>query len=317
MARTAWIGVVLGLVMTLVGCAGAPPPPAPAPPVGYQDRLSRTDRDISAAFDGIARAPDLPALTQSVLGAAGVVSAASEQLATGGPTPIQMTGPNGELVAALRQFGYELAYLSQQINLQVICTGSTAAAAITTAPSMDALRAASTGIGTPTADRPAFEWGGWIPAARDAVNARMPNGRVVVDRRAAGSPADGVLEVTDDEDVDAVLALSRQGKIVVSVAVGARKTVRLDGIPDGVYDLYYSTGTDWDDVVGAFGRGCEFHRFTDPTTFSSQALPDGTSYTVQTITLHTSRDEPGAAPEDAAGAAADEAPEVPPTQLPR
>lgn len=313
MARTAWIGVVLGLVLTLVGCASEPPPPAPAPPIGYQDRLSRTDRDLSAAFDGIARAPDLPALTQSVLAAAGVVSAASEQLATGGPVPIQLTGPHGELVAALRQFGYELAYLSQQINLQVICTGSTAAAAITTAPSMDALRAASTGLGSAAVDRPAYHWGGWLPAARDAVNARMPNGRLVMDRRAAGNPADGVLEVSDDEDVDAVLALAREGKVVVSVAVGARQTVRLDGIPDGVYDLYYSTGTDWDDVVGAFGRGCEFHRFTDPTAFSSQTLPDGTAYTVQTITLHTARGEAGAEPEDAA----DEAPEVPPSQLPR
>jgi hypothetical protein len=317
------IGAVLALLLLFTGCSSVSPP-APPPPAGYQDRLTRTDRDISTAFDAIDRAPNLPVLTNAVLAASGTVSAAGEQLASGGPTPASVSAQNDSLVAGLRQFGYELAYLSQQINLHVICTGSTAMNAITTAPSMAALRTASAALAAPSGGGPGYDWGGFLPAPRDPLDARMPNGRVVVDRRGpAAGTANGVLEVHDEEDNDAVLMLARGGATVVSVAVSAGQSTRLANIPDGVYDLYYTTGRDWDDVVRGFGRRCDFERFTSPTSFSSRAVSGGTAYTVQSITLRgTTAESTGGSPAPttaspgAPGEASDTA-EVPPDGLPR
>jgi hypothetical protein len=282
MVGTAPIGAVLTLLLLLTGCSS--PAPAVPPPPGYQARLTRTDQDISAAFDAIDHAPDLPTLARTVLAAAGTVSAASQWLASGGPTPASAARTNDALTATLRQFADELAYLSQQVNQQVICTGSTALNAITTAPSMAALRAEAGALGTPAGA--GYRWGGFLPAPRDQVDARMPSGRLVVDRR-TGPPGNGVLRVRDDGDTDAVVTLARGGAVVVEVAVRAGQSTQLTGVPDGSYDVYYLTGTDWDDVAHMFGRRCEFHRFTDPSTFSSNPVPGGTAYTSASITVST------------------------------
>ena len=256
-----------------------------------QDRLSRADRDISTAFDVVGHAPDLPTLTRTVLSAAGVVSAAGEQLAAGGPVPPAAADANNALVAALHQFANELAYLSQQINLHTLCTGSTALSAISTAPSMPALREASAALSAAKGNAGGgggggYDWGGFLPAPMDQANARPANGRLMADRR-AGAAGNGVLEVSDNADADAVVILASAGRTVLSVAVRAGASTRVDGIPDGGYDVYYLTGSDWDGVVGIFGRHCDFHRFTDPSQFSSQPVAGGIAYTVKSITVQT------------------------------
>ncbi|HEY4005156.1 MAG TPA: hypothetical protein VGM60_08235 [Pseudonocardia sp.] len=282
MARMAPIVSLLTLLVLLTGCAGAPPAPAqPPPPAGYQDRLARADRDIAAAFDAIGRVPDLPTLTRTVLAGAGIVSAAGEQLATGGPVPPPAAEANNTLVEALHRFATELAYLSQQINLHAICTGSTALSAITTAPSMPALRQAAAALAAA-----GYQWGDFLPAPLDQVDARPANGRLMVDRR-TGAAGNGALEVSDNADADAVVILAGAGRTVLSVAVREGASTRVDGIPDGGYDVYYLTGSDWDDVVGIFGRHCDFHRFTDPSQFSSQPVAGGTAYTVKSITIQS------------------------------
>jgi hypothetical protein len=278
------IGAALALILMAIGCSAAPPGPALAPqPTGYQDRLAGTDRDISAAFDAIGRVPDLPTLTRNVLSAAGVVGAAGERLATGGPVPAQAANANNDLVTALHRFATELAYLSQQINLHAICTGSTALGAITTAPSMPALRQAAAALADAGAEG-GYQWGDFLPAPLDQVDARPANGRLLVDRR-TGPAGNGALEISDNGDADAVVILASAGRTVLSVAVRAGASTRVDGIPDGGYDVYYLTGSDWDDVVGTFGRHCDFHRFTDPSQFSSRPVAGGTAYTVKSITV--------------------------------
>jgi hypothetical protein len=279
--------LLIALVAVLaVGCGTDTGPAQLPPPPDYPARLARTDHDIAAAFDAIERAPDQPTLANTVQDAASTVSSAQQWLASGGPVPPSLAEINGSLTDALGKFATELTFLSQQINEGEICSGSTAMGAITTAPSMAALRDASGHLAQPPGGGAGFDWGGYLPSPRDQTNARMPTGRLVVDRRPK-PPGDGVLQLHNEGQTDAVIILARAGSTVVEVSVRAGESTRVDGVPDGSYDVYYLTGTDWDDVVHGFGRQCEFHRFTGPSTFTSSPAPDGTSYTEETITVRT------------------------------
>jgi len=297
----ALLTLLISLLISVAGCtspgaapssvAGPPASPAPSPatPDGYQVMLNQTNAQLSAALAAIGRAPTLAVLDQTVLSAAGVASAASERLTSSGPVPATVSGDNAALATGLRQFGRELAYLSQQIDLHAICAGPVALTAISTAPSMPGLRAVATSLGTLRSDRPAFRWGGALPAAANSVEHRPRNGQVLVDRR-AGPPGDGVLQVRDQGTKDGVVLLAKGGALVVSMAVNAGQSARLTGVPDGDYDLFYTTGRDWNGPLATFSRHCEFHRFTTPTSFSTSAVPGGSAYTVQSIVLDTGTD---------------------------
>jgi hypothetical protein len=303
-------GVVLALTATLLatvlglaGCApsgAAPdataPAAAPAPPVstpdGYQDMLNQTDTELSGALTAVGQAPSLDVLDQAVLSAAGVASAASERLTTSGPVPASVSGDNAALAAGLRQFGRELAYLSQQIDLHAICAGPVALTAISTAPSMPNLRTVAASLGTLRSDRPSFRWGSALPVEKNSVENRPRNGAVLVDRR-AGVTGDGELQVRDNGTKDGVVLLARGGSVLVSMAVDAGRSATLTGVPDGDYDVFYTIGRDWNAPLATFSRHCEFHRFTTPTTFSTKPVPGGSSYTVQSIVLNTGTDSTG------------------------
>ncbi|HEX4246415.1 MAG TPA: hypothetical protein VH008_01005 [Pseudonocardia sp.] len=295
------LAIVAALLVVLAGCTSsgaapssvAAPPTIPAPsvttPDGYQVMLDQTNAQLAAALAEIGRAPTLAVLDQSVLSAAGVASAASERLTTSGPVPATVSGDNAALAAGLRQFGRELAYLSQQVDLHAICAGPVALTAISTAPSMPGLRAVATSLGTLRTDRPAFRWGAALPAAANSVEHRLRNGQVLVDRR-AGTTGDGVLQVRDQGTKDGVVLLAKGGALVASMAVTAGRSAQLAGVPDGDYDLFYTIGRDWNGPLATFSRHCEFHRFTTPTTFTTSAVSGGSAYTVQSIVLNTGTD---------------------------
>jgi hypothetical protein len=295
------LALVAALLVVLTGCTSsgaapsavaapsASPTPSPATPDGYQVMLNQTNTELSAALAAVGRAPTLAVLDQSVLSAAGVASAASERLTSSGPVPATVSGDNAALSTGLRQFGRELAYLSQQIDLHAICAGPVALTAISTAPSMPQLRAVATSLGTMRSDRPAYRWGGALPAAANSVEHRLRNGQILVDRR-AGAAGDGVLKVRDQGTKDGVVLLAKGGALVVSMAVNAGQSATLSGVPDGDYDLFYSVGRDWNGPLATFSRHCEFHRFTTPTSFSTSAVPGGSAYTVQSIVLDTGTD---------------------------
>jgi hypothetical protein len=305
----ALLSVLLAGLLAVAGCGSPPgpsvPPPAPSAPVdtpdGYQSMLNQTDDQLAAAFTAIGQARSLEALEQTVLEGAGAASAASERLTTSGPVPASVSADNAALAAGLRQFGRELAYLSQQINQRAICAGPTALTAISTAPAMPDLRVVGTQLATPHSDRPAYRWGRALPPPHDAVHSQLHNGALLVDRR-AGAGGDGVLRVRNNATKDAVLLLGKAGAVVVSMAVNAGQSARLDGVPDGDYDLYYTLGQDWDAGLTTFSRHCEFHRFTTPTSFSTRPVTGGSAYTVQSIVLTGQDDSPGATGPDPAAA---------------
>jgi hypothetical protein len=316
MGRTSPVVAVVTLLLLLAGCARpAPPPPAPAPdtPAGYQQLLDRTDQELAAAFADIGRADTPDVLEREVLAASGVASAAAQRLAGSGSPP-SVAADNVALANALGRFGYELAYLSQQISLHAICVGPTAVAAISTAPSMPALRAASAALAAARPDHPAYRWGAALPPERDAAAEEkpLPNGELVADRRDPARRGGGELEVHNEGTADAVVELASGGALVVSMAVTAGRSARLDGIPDGDYDLAYTTGRAWDAQLAMFSRYCAFRRFTTPTSLRSHTVPGGSEYMVQSVTLRDAPNQPNPPNQPP-----DDTVEIPPTALPR
>ena len=322
---------VSALVALLAGCAPATRPSGSGPattsparsvatPDGYQDLLNSTDTQLTGALAAIGRARSLAVLDQAVLAAAGVAGAAGERLTSSGPVLAQVTGDNADLADTLRQFARELAYLAQRVDQHAICAGPTALRAISTAPSLPDLRAAAQSLGTPRTDRPAFRWGAGLPAAAQEEHHQLANGARLLDRR-AGAPGDGVLQATNDGGTAAVLLLARGGAVVVSLAVNPGRSAEVDGIPDGDYDLFYTTGQDWNAELGVFSRGCAAYRFTSPTGFHTRAVAGGSAYTVQDIDLSTPDAGADTAPDDLVdpGPTGDAAPGtavVDPDQLP-
>lgn len=323
--RPALVGALfLLLSLLLAGCAqpagqpsGQPPgqpsgqpsaQQAPAP-ASYQELLSQTDQELVEALTAVRRAPTLDVLDHAVLSAAGVTSSAGERLAGSQLVPPPAAADNTALAAGLRQLGRELAYLSQQINAQVICAAPAAAAAISTAPSMPGLREVAARLGIGTTDRRPFRWGAALPPPTDVVETRLPNGTLVTDRRVPGELGEGILEVHNEGSEDAVVLLARGGAGLISLAVSAGQSSRLSGVPDGDYELYYTAGRDWDTGLATFIRDCEFHRFTGPTSFRSGPAPGGLAHTVQAVTIQDVAEGSTGGGEGLV--------DVPPTALPR
>lgn len=96
----------------------------------------------------------------------------------------------------------------------------------------------------------------------------------------------GELTITNGLDRDAVVTLTEAKRPVYSVAVckGAQYTV--SGIQDGTYEMFFTTGADWDSQSRTFTRDPTFQRFDDPLTFTTTRTATGTQWSTWTITLH-------------------------------
>jgi hypothetical protein len=79
------------------------------------------------------------------------------------------------------------------------------------------------------------------------------------------------------------LALGRRPAFAVYVRTGAKHTVT--GIQDGTYQVFFTSGTDWDLKARAFGRDCSFDRFDDRLGFETRQTSTQTRWSTWTIKL--------------------------------
>jgi hypothetical protein len=69
-----------------------------------------------------------------------------------------------------------------------------------------------------------------------------------------------------------------------TVYVHAGNSFTVSGIRDGTYQIYLTTGVDWDPDAPGFSRNCGFTKFADPFEFTTSS----NQYTEWTITLKAS-----------------------------
>ncbi|NYT01445.1 MAG: hypothetical protein GKC10_01635 [Methanosarcinales archaeon] len=90
---------------------------------------------------------------------------------------------------------------------------------------------------------------------------------------------------------DAVVVLTRpSGAALFSVYVRSGDQFRVQGIPDGSYTMFFTSGADWDYVKKEFTRAQDYFSMEGTMSFSTTTNWEGTSYTIHEITLHQVED---------------------------
>lgn len=90
----------------------------------------------------------------------------------------------------------------------------------------------------------------------------------------------GELEVENGTPADGVVILTVNDDPVTAAFVRGGESVNLVGIRDGVYTLFFTTGSDWDG--DRFTLDARYQRFEDLFEFTTSA----TAYTTWSVTLH-------------------------------
>ncbi|OAA18991.1 hypothetical protein UG55_109627 [Frankia sp. EI5c] len=230
----------------------------------YQQALTTFDNRVGPAFGDLVAA----ATPDDVNVRAGQLKEAldEQRKALRGLTPPGPVGQaHAELVRALRDLADEAEEVAEAGGQRVLCTGASAAGDLGRSAAAERLRAAARSLaGSPSA-------GGYVAAAFLPARAE-----------AARPPAAGTVFGTPDPDSRAYLEVDNargdQDAVVSLVATGERSprlkiyvraygTQRTAGIPNGAYQIYVTTGSEWDGT--GFGRDCDFQRFDRTISYGS------------------------------------------------
>lgn len=113
---------------------------------------------------------------------------------------------------------------------------------------------------------------------------RLATGTFVYD--AARRNGQGTLTIENGQDLDAVAILTTLDDTpVASVYIRSGGTFTITGIEDGVYNLYFTLGENWDSLSSSFTSRTQFFRFEDPLPFETSRTLSQILYTTFTVTL--------------------------------
>jgi len=86
---------------------------------------------------------------------------------------------------------------------------------------------------------------------------------------------------------DAVVVMTKSsGATLFSVYVRAGERFRVEGITDGTYRLFFTSGDGWDYAKKEFGRSQEYYLMEGPMPFTTRTTSKETVYTIYEVTLH-------------------------------
>lgn len=130
---------------------------------------------------------------------------------------------------------------------------------------------------------------GWVSGAAQYIDLRtncssIPAGTfrpltgiIKPNQRGGGS---GTLTVDNGTTTDGLVILTLDDVAIMAVYVRASDSFKMQGIRDGTYYLYFSTGEAWDGQ--RFTVNPRYQKFEEPFQFTTGA----TTYTTWSITLH-------------------------------
>jgi hypothetical protein len=121
----------------------------------------------------------------------------------------------------------------------------------------------------------------------------VPNNRSLPSSTVLKKPArrgPGSLQVANGNSQDAYLKLADSSKLVAAFYVKSNSTFTLKRIPDGVYQLLFVSGDDWDAKTKTFTRNASFTKFDRDLEFVTSRQTKGgriyTRYTRFRVTLN-------------------------------
>ncbi|WP_093620670.1 hypothetical protein [Actinoplanes philippinensis] len=247
----------------------------PLDPAAFQSSLDAADKELAAALGNLRKA----STPRAVSGAADAFAQAVQTQASalsGVTAPAAATAAHSDLVSALSALESELTSVSSSADSRSVCTGGSASAALSRADAAADLRSAITALAA--ADPAAkYRFGSFLPAVTKDQNRRKANG-TYLSRTTGGS---GELKIDNGNNVDTVINLVKSGskKPSVSVYIRGNKKVTTGRIKDGTYQVFMSSGTDWDGK--RFSRDCQFSKFDSPLKFTTTSR----QYTIWELSL--------------------------------
>lgn len=131
---------------------------------------------------------------------------------------------------------------------------------------------------------------GWVSGAENYIELRLscdsiplgtfrPHTGVIKPNQRGGGY--GELAVDNGTSKDGVVILMLDDEPFVAAYIRHGDSFTLTGIRDGIYDLYFSTGSQWNGEE--FTRSASYQRFEEPFDFTTGA----TTYTTWSVTLHS------------------------------
>ncbi len=97
-------------------------------------------------------------------------------------------------------------------------------------------------------------------------NRRLPNGQFI---RAGNRTGSGELVIDNGGNHDGVITLARNKNAVYSVYVQQGSKFTMKGIRDGIYEVFFTTGVDWDSQARNFTRERSLQRFDETFDFTT------------------------------------------------
>ncbi|MEU4625696.1 hypothetical protein AB0G04_37700 [Actinoplanes sp. NPDC023801] len=249
----------------------------PLDPASFQSALDAADKQLADGINKLRQATTPKAVSSAADALATTVSSQSSSLSA--LTPPEGAGTaHRDLVDALSALEDDMTAVSSSADSRNVCTGGSASAELSRAEGAADLRTAITALAA--ADPAAkYRFGSFLPGPTKDQNRRKPNGSYIT-RTTGGS---GQLKIDNGNNVDTVVNLVKVGskKPAVSVYVRGSKKVTTGRIKDGTYQVYTSSGADWDGK--RFARNCQFSKFDSNMKFKTTSR----QFTIWEIGLKT------------------------------
>jgi hypothetical protein len=232
------------------------PSPTTMSSAAYAQSLTEINAELAPDFQAVANART----TDDVKTALGKLSTDAKTLSEGLPDdpPDSLSEPTTKLSEALDSLSSSASDTANDVG-SAVCTSGSALAEFTRSDGAKALRDAATALNAvdPTYGKAVA---GFLPAPIADQNRQLANGQVL--RHSSGP---GSLTV-NNSGTDAIVTLTKVGTKtpVASVYVRANADTTLSDIPGSTFDIYVTSGTDWDSAAQKFTRECSFQK-TDST----------------------------------------------------
>ena len=253
----------------------APPATTTVPavsPAAYQQALTELDTSLTPSFGQLAAAQSPQAIDAAILSIQNGLSAPMIALRGMVPPPAA-AGAHAALVSGLQGLAADLATVTSAADNSSVCLGSSATALLSRGADLGPLRDA---IGQLAAV--SFHVGGFLPPVTQDADRGLATGTIVDGGTGHG---EGWLDVTNGGTDDATVGLVPTGgnTPVVTVYIGHGGEFTVKGVKDGTYQVFMTSGADWDAGARLFTRSCQFQKFDDPFTFATTSS-QATTYTI-------------------------------------
>jgi hypothetical protein len=269
--------VIVALLLSGCGRLGAGAPAGEGgddSPARYRQALATTAKPLSSALAGMAGAMTIPVLTERLAQAEQAAAATAERLDQLEP-PRDARGGHADLVRAMWQLNSDLGALADAVGARELCASSAVMARLGASQGLAALRDAGGALAAAGGTQ-GYRLDLRLPAMPKEQRRRLGNGQLV---RPGSRTGQGELTVQNHSGQDTVLTLALGRRPVLAVYVRSSAGTRVTGVRDGVYQIWYTKGVDWDPRARAFTRDCAFERFDGTFAFKTTAT-QSTAWTV-------------------------------------